>query len=213
MTGDGEPGARVVECGTAGAALERESGDVHVIAGFPHGVLVAVIDGLGHGTEAAVAANEAARILSAGAGGQLVDLVAECHEALRKTRGAALSVASFDARTSAMTWLGVGNVEGILLRADPAAAPSRENVPLRGGVVGYQLPALRPASLPVSRGDTLVLATDGIRSAFVADLAGRGGAAALRSSPQEVADSVLARHGRGSDDALVLVARWLEGGP
>jgi hypothetical protein len=45
----------LLELGWAGTALEAESGDVHVVAEFDHGVLVGVIDGLGHGYEAAVA--------------------------------------------------------------------------------------------------------------------------------------------------------------
>jgi hypothetical protein len=203
MTGiAGEP--RVVEWGTAGAALEGDrSGDAHVVAAFPHGALVAAIDGLGHGPEAADAAEEAARILAAHAGEPLDVLVRRCHDALRRTRGAVLSVASFDARVGAMTWVGVGNVEAILLRAAPGG---RESLATRGGVVGYQLPPLRSAVLPVREGDTLVLATDGIRSGFVAELA-------PGPAPEALAQAILAGHARGSDDALVVVARYLGARP
>lgn len=196
----------VVEWGWAGFALEQDSGDAHVVADFPGGVLVGVIDGLGHGWEAAQAAREAVSVLEQHAGEPLVELVQLCHEALRKTRGAVMSLASFDAGGSAMTWTGVGNVEALLLRADRTASPAREAVHQRGGVVGYQLPQLRASSLPVSPGDTLVLASDGIRSSFATDLR-------LYESPQHMADSILARHARGSDDALVVVARYLGGGP
>ena len=51
----------------------------------------------------------------------------------------------------------------------------------------------------MARGDLLVVATDGVRSDFADDL--RPGA------PQVVADQVLARFGKTSDDALVLAAR------
>jgi len=197
-----------VDWASAGVALEGEveSGDVHVVAGFDGGVLVGVIDGLGHGPEAAAAAREAARVLEALAGETLTALVQRCHEALRKTRGAVMTLASFDERTSTMRWMGVGNVEAILLRSDRADPPAREGVALRGGVVGYHLPTLRESSLPVSLGDTLVLATDGIRSGFVAGLVGQG-------TPQEIADAILARYARGSDDALVVVARYVGATP
>jgi hypothetical protein len=202
MTAAREP--LVVEWGSAGAALDgADSGDACVVAPFPGGALVAVIDGLGHGPEARDATREAVRILEACAGEPLGALVERCHEALRKTRGAVMSLASFDARAASLTWLGVGNVEGFLLRAAPGGRP-RESLTLRGGVVGYQLPPLRPAALSVARGDTLVMATDGIRSAFVADLA-------PSPRPQELADAILARHARGTDDALVLVARYAGG--
>ncbi len=196
-----------VEWGSAGAPLAGEvSGDVHVVSEFPDGVLVAAIDGLGHGPEAAAAANEAARTLEAFAGEPVSALVERCHQALRKTRGAVMTLASFDSRRSSMTWVGIGNVEGILLRAGRAAEPAREAVTLRGGVVGYQLPTLRASALTVSPGDTLILATDGIRGGFLADLAVQG-------SPQELAESIFARNARGSDDALVVVARYLGATP
>ncbi|HEX9288368.1 MAG TPA: SpoIIE family protein phosphatase [Anaeromyxobacteraceae bacterium] len=197
----------IVEWGSAGAALEGEdeSGDVHVVAAFPGGALVAVIDGLGHGTEAAAASKEAARVLERHASEPLSDLVERCHEALRYTRGAVMSIASFS-RDGSMSWIAIGNVEAILLRAGPAADPRRETIALRGGVVGYQLPALRPSAITVSRGDTLVMATDGIRSGFIADLDVKG-------TPQEIADSILARFARGTDDALVVVARYAGAAP
>jgi hypothetical protein len=193
----------IVEWGAAGFALEGDaSGDVHVVASFPGGALAAVIDGLGHGPEAAAAANLAASVLEATPADPVDALLARCHEALRKTRGAVASLASFDARSASVTWAGVGNVEGFLLRADPAARPAREAITLRGGIVGYQLPAPRLAAVPVARGDVLVLATDGLKSGF-------GDGLSTAERPQEMADGILARHARGSDDALVLVVRYL----
>jgi hypothetical protein len=194
----------VVDFGWAGAALEGdESGDLHAVVRFPDGALVAVVDGLGHGPEAAAAARAAACVLEAHAGEPVTDLVERCHEALRRTRGAVMTLASFDSRRSSMTWTAVGNVEAILLRASRAATPPREAILPRGGVVGYQLPPLRASTLPVSAGDTLILATDGIRSAFSHD------PDLDRAGPQEIADCLLARYARGTDDALVLVARYL----
>ena len=79
-------------------------------------------------------------------------LLRGCHEALRVSRGAAVSLASIDGRNNTMAWLGVGNVDGLLVcySCDP---PKREMLITRGGVVGFQLPPLRTASLPVCRGD------------------------------------------------------------
>jgi phosphoserine phosphatase RsbX len=193
---------RLLELGWAGTALEADSGDVHVVAEFDHGILVGVIDGLGHGYEAAVAANAAARVLAAFAGEPLPALVERCHEALRRTRGAVMSLASIDGRDGSMTWTGIGNVEGVLVPGAGAPERRRETILLRGGIVGYQLPAVRTATLSLTGGDTLVLATDGIHSGFWSDLTPHAG-------PQELADGILARHARGSDDALVLVARYL----
>jgi hypothetical protein len=100
-----------------------------------------------------------------------------------------------------MTWLGVGNVEGILLRADPEAQPRREWLMLRGGLVGFDLPRLRPATLRISDGDTLCFATDGIQNGFAEELS-------VHEVPQRIADRILTRCAKGTDDALVLVARY-----
>src|SRR3989475_13253167 len=55
----------IVEWGVASRTLagEVESGDKHVVKIFPHGALLAAVDGLGHGEEAAAAANMAGRVL------------------------------------------------------------------------------------------------------------------------------------------------------
>jgi serine/threonine protein phosphatase PrpC len=196
-------GQLVLEWASAGAGLDGGvSGDAHVVAAFPGGALVALIDGLGHGPEAAEAARAAAHVLEAFAADPVPLLLTRCHEALRRTRGAVMSLASFDAAGSSMTWAGVGNVEALLLRG--GAGPAREGLTPRGGVVGYQFPPPRATVVPVAPGDTLVMATDGIRSEFVAGLA----ALASKGGPRELADSIFARHARVSDDALVVVARY-----
>jgi len=73
---------------------------------------------------------------------------------------------------------------------------------LRGGVVGYNLPTPRVVTLPVTQGDTLIFATDGIRSGFATEVV-------LSDSPQNMADRILENYGRGTDDTLVLVVRYL----
>jgi phosphoserine phosphatase RsbX len=51
------------------------------------------------------------------------------------------------------------------------------------------------------RGDTIIFATDGVQRNFVDSLA-------PHDSAQQLADRILAHHSKGSDDALVLVARY-----
>ena len=137
---------------------------------FPGGALVAVVDGLGHGELAAVPAETAIEVLERHAREPVVTLIQRCHERLRGTRGAVMSLASFREADSRMTWLGVGNVVGVLLRADPNGVPRQEYLSLRGGVVGDQLPRLDASVIPVARGDTLILASDGVRRDFIGSL-------------------------------------------
>jgi hypothetical protein len=194
----------LLEWGVASQALPGEAvcGDMHLVEPFPNGALVAAIDGVGHGVEAAAAAGVAVATLRAHAQEALLPLLQRCHETLRPTRGVVLTLASFNALDETITWVGVGSVEGVLLRAAGKTGSAHEEVVVYGGIVGLQLPPVRCAVTPVAPGDTLVLATDGIRSAFAEGLP-------LHDSPQRLADSILARDVKGTDDALVLVARYL----
>jgi negative regulator of sigma-B (phosphoserine phosphatase) len=197
-----------LEWGWASAALGagEVSGDRHVVAILPHGALVAVIDGLGHGPEASEVAELAAAILLADPTQPIKELIERCHEGLRGTRGAVMSVATLDTRASSMDWFGVGNVEGLLFHTDAAGRRSHQTIRARGGVLGYRLPPTVVATVPISPRDVVVLASDGIRSEF-------SGQIALDWPPQAIADWLLQRYGLASDDALALVIRYLGGEP
>ena len=191
-----------LERGVAEVALggEGRSGDRAFFAAWPGGALVAAIDGLGHGDEAADAAEEAARVLHRHAREEPAPLLARCHEALVRTRGVVMTLAWFDLEAATLTWTGVGNVEGRLLRAAAPPGVAPESTLIKGGVVGYSLPTVRPTTTALAAGDLLVLATDGISPAF-------GGSVAPGLAAQELAERILAEHVRGTDDALVVVVR------
>jgi hypothetical protein len=114
-----------------------------------------------------------------------------------------MSLASVNAMSSLMAWVGVGNVQGVLLSRSPAET-AEESLLLRSGVIGVRLPAMDAAVLPVRRGDTLVFATDGVKAGF-------DRSPARRMPPQQAAPAILATYGAGGDDALVLVARYVGG--
>ena len=179
---------------------ENESGDHHLVRCSQSGILIAALDGIGHGEEAANAAKAAVSILKSGLDEPVISLVGRCHDGLRSTRGVVMSLASIDPERGMMTWLGVGNVQGALLRAGPNKPACQEPLLLRAGVIGSQLPSLQAAVLPISKDDTLIFATDGVRSDFAEGLS-------VLESPQRVADKILKKYSRGNDDALVLVAR------
>jgi negative regulator of sigma-B (phosphoserine phosphatase) len=194
----------LIEWGVAMEAFsdEPDSGDGYLVEAYPDGVLIAAVDGLGHGPRAAAVAKAAIAALKGHARESVDLLVKRCHHELLGTRGAVMSLAAFSARDEAMTWVGVGNVTGLLLRADQRKARPREALLSRGGVVGYRLPSLYPSVLSVYPGDILVFATDGLRSGLTEGVA-------LGDSPQQIADCLLEAYGRGTDDALVLVARYV----
>jgi phosphoserine phosphatase RsbX len=179
---------------------EGESGDLHMVCCNQNGVLIAVIDGIGHGEEAAEVATTAAALLQSSVDEPVISLVERCHEKLRGSRGVVLSLAFVSPEQKMMTWLGVGNVQGVLVRADTKRGNAQESLLLRAGVVGSKLPYLQASVLPVSQGDTVIFATDGIQNNFSTTLS-------ARENPQRAADRILCHFRSGNDDALVLVAR------
>jgi serine phosphatase RsbU (regulator of sigma subunit) len=186
---------------TRAVAGQRVSGDVHVVRPVKDGILLAVIDGSGHGAEATAAARAAANVLERYGEESVIRLVQRCHEALLNTRGAAMTLVSLHNAHQTFEWIGVGNVEAFHFHADGLPAAS---VLLRGGIVGFQLPSLSAHMAAISRGDVLVLATDGIRPDFSTGVK-------LDESPQKIATRLLAEHYRGTDDGLVLAARYTGG--
>lgn len=181
---------------------EVMSGDLAVVALLPDGALVAAIDGLGHGDEAAKAARKAGAVVRERPSHDLVQLAERCHRALRGTRGAAISLAFISARDSTMTWLGIGNVEGRVLSGDPSAKRPKGSLPLGSGIPGHQLPTVRTATLDVRPGDVLVLATDGIETVF-------GDSLDISGSTQAITERILDAYRRPFDDALVVAVRYL----
>jgi negative regulator of sigma-B (phosphoserine phosphatase) len=165
-------------------------------------MLVGVLDGLGHGPLAATATRAAQAVLQSQAdasGDDLASLVRSCQRQLTGTRGVVMTLVFFSNTSSTMTWLGVGNVEGVVLRADPRNGSTR--VVLRGGVVGGSLPTLHSSTVALTAGDLVILATDGVESRFAANID-------RSREPAQIADEILATFAKNSDDALVLVARW-----
>jgi negative regulator of sigma-B (phosphoserine phosphatase) len=184
---------------------EGRSGDRAVLAAYAGGALVVAIDGLGHGGDAADAAEIAAGVLYEHAHEEPHALLDRCHRALARSRGAVMTLAWFDLEDSSLSWTGVGNVEGRLVHARAGPHAPTHGALTKGGVVGYNMPSIRVTGTDLEDGDVMVLATDGIDSGFARAI-GEGGSA------QEIADRILARHGKPSDDALVVVVRYRPGG-
>jgi anti-sigma regulatory factor (Ser/Thr protein kinase) len=160
-------------------------------------LVLAVCDGLGHGPEAADAAQAALSALDdAPVGVDLVDLLSAAHHRAQGTRGAALTVARWDGRQA---WLaGMGNVlgevvggEGSLQRFSPTP-----------GVVGVgRFPGVRVTRLDGGLEASFALFTDGVQQ--------RGRGAIRRGAaehPVLLAEELVTRQGRLTDDALALVS-------
>ncbi|MGH9227433.1 MAG: SpoIIE family protein phosphatase [Acidimicrobiales bacterium] len=180
---------------------EEVSGDLAVCMPVGDGALLAAIDGLGHGAKAAEAAEIARDTIAAYSSEALASLLRLCHVGLARTRGAAITLARVQCGAGTLQWVGVGNVETYLVRrAEGGHASMAGSAVLFGGTVGYRLPPVRVSVVELRPNDLVIMATDGLASRFVSQVA-------TARPVDRIARTILDAHARGTDDALVAVAR------
>ena len=102
-----------------------------------------------------------------------------------------------------MNWAGVGNVSGLLFHPADGHHRRAERLLAPAGILGSRLPALRAESLSLATGDLVVLATDGLRQSFVE------GIVPTCRDLQRLAERLILDHATESDDALILLVRYL----
>ncbi len=159
----------VIDYGVASITVPGQtiSGDLFIVKESENKLLIGVVDGLGHGSEAANAAKKAVAVLNDYFEDSIINMVKLCHESLKHSRGAVMALVSLNFHDETITWLSIGNVEGMLLKANPETSPLYENIIMRSGVVGYRLPPLYASVIPISKNDILILSTDGISDDYV----------------------------------------------
>ncbi len=163
--------------------------------------LFGVIDGLGHGEAAAKAAQLAAEVIEQRRSEPLDVLMQRCHDALTQTRGVAMTLARVEFETGALSWVGIGNVAADLVAKHPTGFEVRSSALLAGGIVGYRMPqTLATSQVPIIPGDLLVISSDGIAEQHLDDID-------FAAPATTIAEKLVGRYGRETDDALVLAAR------
>ena len=105
-----------IEVGVVNLPLAGEEvcGDAWAVEERPGRTVVLMVDGLGHGLLAADAAREAVASFREHASEGPERILRAAHESLRKTRGAAMAVASLDRDRREVRFAGVGNIAGVI---------------------------------------------------------------------------------------------------
>jgi anti-sigma regulatory factor (Ser/Thr protein kinase) len=181
-------------------AGEDACGDAWSVRRTARGLCLMVADGLGHGPLAATASHAAVTAFEAGEGAASPETMQRLHTALRPTRGAAASIAVLPTGDAPVAFIGVGNVAGAVVTASESKRMVSHN-----GTLGHALKTIRPFSYP-TQGETLVvLASDGLGTAWSLD-----SYPGLRLRHPSLIAGVLYRDfSRRRDDVTVLVARRL----
>ncbi len=160
-----------------------------------------VVDGLGHGENAAIAAAAAMTAFGQRGDGDPAAFLGRAHEGMRSTRGGVAGACLIDPDAGQVTFVGLGNVTGQIVYADR----KRHHLLSRPGTLGTQLsvPSLHTEHQPWSPGTTLVMVSDGIRSGW--DLLAYPGL--LGHHPSVIAAVLHRDFTRQNDDATVLVVQ------
>lgn len=160
-----------------------------------------LVDGLGHGDEAATAARAA---ITAFAQQQQAidaqDVLRRAHEAMHTTRGGVAGVCVIAPENHQLAFAGVGNIAGQVVHNS-----DRQHLLSRPGTLGTQLavPRVHVQHCRWPSGATLLMTTDGIRSGW--NLSAYPGL--LRHDPVVIAAALHRDFTRSTDDAAVLVVQ------
>lgn len=181
---------------------EQVCGDLPIALDVGAGAaLFGVLDGLGHGEAAAAAAERAAAVITEASTEPLDVVMQRCHSELTQTRGVAMTLALIDFESDTLSWAGIGNVTADLVAKRPTGVEIRSSALLAAGIVGYRMPQqLSAHQVPISTGDLLIIASDGIAEDHFDSID-------FATSTSAIAEQLLTRHGKDSDDALLLAAR------
>jgi anti-sigma regulatory factor (Ser/Thr protein kinase) len=175
---------------------ETESGDAWGQVTDGALLTILLVDGLGHGTDAALAANTAVRELRSGL--DCAQLLERVHGALRATRGAAAAAARIDLAGGHLDYAGIGNIAGTIVHG--ADSKSLVSMP---GILGHRLQRIKAFQYELPPGGLLVMHSDGVRSGW--DLTSYPGL--QRRDPLVIASLLIRDFERGRDDVSVVVAR------
>jgi anti-sigma regulatory factor (Ser/Thr protein kinase) len=178
---------------------ERECGDAWAAWSAGGLTSIFVVDGLGHGHEAAIAADTAVSTFRRHAERSAPDVIALVHAALRPTRGAAVALAELDERAGTLRYCAIGNISAVVSRPDG----KEQHLITLPGIAGHVARRVQTFSYDWPRGSLLIMHSDGLATHWT--LARYAGLSQRR--PDVVAGVLYRDLRRGTDDATAVVTR------
>ena len=160
--------------------------------------IIMMADGLGHGVHAAEAADEAVRVFRLHSAESPGGLISRLHDALKKTRGAAVAIAEVRPLAGTLIYAGVGNISGTILSSTLGRSLVSHN-----GTLGHVMARVQEFKVQWPEDGILVMHSDGLQSRW--DLSGYRGL--LARQPALIAGVLLRDFRRERDDASVLVLK------
>lgn len=174
------------------------SGDGHAFHEDTGGLTLFVIDGLGHGTEAAIVAKEAISLFAAHGAETPAGILDAVHRGVRHTRGGAAAVARLSHASGTIAFAGIGNIAGCCVAADGGV----RRMASLAGIVGHNARRVQTFEYPCASG-LVVMHSDGLGTSWSLDKY----PGLPRAHPLLVAAVLYRDFVRGTDDVTILVAR------
>jgi serine phosphatase RsbU (regulator of sigma subunit) len=162
-------------------------------------MLLMVADGLGHGILASEAAREAERVFASSRTSSPTPILQDSHDALKKTRGAAMAVASLNLENKLVSFAGVGNIGASLVRPSGLS----RGMASHNGTLGHHLHRIQEFTFPWEVDSVLVMHSDGLKTSW--DLKLYPGV--WRKHPALIAGMLYRDFYRDRDDVTILVAK------
>jgi anti-sigma regulatory factor (Ser/Thr protein kinase) len=177
---------------------ERVCGDGWAFALEGERAAVLVVDGLGHGPDAAEAARVALEAFGHEPFASPRQQLERLHQALKRTRGAAVLVLHADAAAGTVRAAGAGNVIARLV-----SGVSDRAILCQHGTAGVAIRTPEEVTMPWPEHALLVACSDGIETRWKAEVL----APVLGRDPALAAALLVRDHLRGRDDATAAVLR------
>jgi anti-sigma regulatory factor (Ser/Thr protein kinase) len=182
------------------APHETVCGDTWRVCERDHQLSVLVVDGLGHGPEAAHAAAAGAEAFDRDPFLPLVSMFENLHVRMHGTRGAALAVAQIDTKTRQMKYAGIGNISASLRESGGGTGRGLFS---HNGIVGVQFRKAQEFDYPCPPGALLILHSDGLQTRWSLD----NYPGLQQRHPGLIAAVLYRDFCRGRDDVTVVVIR------
>jgi serine/threonine protein phosphatase PrpC len=176
---------------------EHVNGDIAVMERRGHLLMLAVIDGLGHGPEANRVSLRAREFLQRRWTGDVVGTMRELHEALRGSLGAVAGIAVIDARSGEARFAGIGNI------AYRMFGPRAGRLVSMAGNLGQQIRTPQLQQHRLTKEDVVVMYSDGIKDRFEQEEYPQ----LLYQSASTISRTVVERFGKAHDDATCVALR------
>jgi anti-sigma regulatory factor (Ser/Thr protein kinase) len=191
---------RLLEVGAVCLTIKGEEscGDAWATKSNSNSTVIMLVDGLGHGPDAAVAANQAITIFRQSTTHNPKEILPLLQTGLNHTRGAAIAIAKIAFADNRVSFVGIGNISAIIFDQERS-----NHLVSHNGIVGLNAHNFKEFSYPWTQNSLLVLHSDGVATHW--SLANYPGLTAKH--PALIAGVLFRDYERIHDDSTIVIAK------